>query len=161
LAAVGGFTNSTSSSPHKYIISFIGQDQAGVYVGSTGCTAFPVMAASIQGFLNESKCFIATAAFGSIDVAPVELLRNFRDQILVNSSLGRKVVNWYYQWSPAAAEWLMLHPLLRLPILLLLTPLEGIVWLLLHPFWFLIFALSLGVFLISLGGYKMVKKGNQ
>ncbi len=152
-----GLKNTTDTEVHTYKLSFIGRDQAGLYVGASPveeCLLDPVETSTIQGFLKKSNCFIATAAFGSIDAAPVVLLREFRDTILLPSSLGRSFVHWYYGWSPPAAEWLMLHPVFRLPVLLLLSPLEVIAWLSLHlkVFYFL-FALF-----TSVGGFLFLNK---
>jgi hypothetical protein len=92
-----------------------------------------VKTASVQGFLSQSKCFIATAAFRSFDAAPVSMLREFRDGVLMESALGRAFVRWYYDWSPRAAEWLVEHPEFRYPVLQALIPVEVVAWLMLHP----------------------------
>lgn len=149
-----GFKNSTDDERYPYNVSFLVQDLAGIYTAPsavTSCWIQGVEAASIQGFLKDSKCFIATASFRSADSPPVMLLRKFRDEILMESAWGEKFVNWYYQWSPEPAEWLIEHPLFRYPILLLLAPLEAVAWLCLHP---LIFGLFTGtgiLFLLAVG----------
>jgi hypothetical protein len=48
-------------------------------------------------------CFIATAVFDSPYSPEVELLRKFRDNILLNSLLGRMFVKLYYVVSPPIA----------------------------------------------------------
>lgn len=50
-----------------------------------------------------SKCFIATAAFGNQDITEVIQLREFRDNILVNSSRGRCFISIYGLLSPPIA----------------------------------------------------------
>jgi hypothetical protein len=47
-----------------------------------------------------SRCFIATAAFGSPMAPEVALLRAFRDSWLLTNSPGRIVVEFYYWISP-------------------------------------------------------------
>jgi hypothetical protein len=161
LTPVVGFKNSTSADVHAYQVSFIGQDRAGVYAGPasvSGCLLNPVETATIQGFLGKSNCFVATAAFGSIDSSPVLLLREFRDSILLPSPVGRSFVKWYYHWSPPAAEWLTLHPAFRLPVLLFLSPLEAIAWLCLHPTWVSFFGLALLGLLAALTGNEILKR---
>ena len=41
-------------------------------------------------------CFIATAAFGSYENRWVWVLRDFRDQVLLEHGVGRAFVEWYY-----------------------------------------------------------------
>ncbi len=134
---VGGFVNSTQSIPVPYFLSFIIQDASGIYAPPNptvnSCILEPVYTGAIQGLLSKNGCFIATAAFRSIDATPVVLLREFRDRVLLRSSLGESFVNWYYSWSPGAAEWLNLHPVFRCLVLLSLSPLEMIAWICLHP----------------------------
>jgi hypothetical protein len=43
----------------------------------------------------------------------VQLLRLFRDRLLLSRAWGRSFVNWYYSWSPGAAAWLRGHPFMR------------------------------------------------
>jgi hypothetical protein len=58
-------------------------------------------------------CFVATAAYGSYDHPQVRILRDFRDQVLMSSSLGRDVVGAYYRSGAAPAAWLEQHPSMR------------------------------------------------
>ena len=41
-------------------------------------------------------CFVATAVYGDINAPEVQVLRDFRDHVLMENGLGRKVVNLYY-----------------------------------------------------------------
>jgi hypothetical protein len=58
-------------------------------------------------------CFIATAAFGSYDHPQVRVLREFRDRVLLPSSIGQRVVIGYYRTGSAPAAWLSRHDNLR------------------------------------------------
>jgi hypothetical protein len=129
---VTGFTNSTSSAPVYYKLGVFVRDRAG-FVANSACQVNNVQTADIRGFLQESKCFIATAAYQSGRAAPVMMLRQFRDEILLHFGLGQAFVHWYYRWSPSAADWLIDHPAFRYPVLIALTPVEAVAWLSLHP----------------------------
>ena len=136
---VSGFTNSTATDDHPYQLAFMVKDAAGMIVYS-GCTypATPqVRTSAIYGFLKQGRCFIATASHGTHESPGVRTLRRFRDEVLLKSVPGQAFVNWYYGWSPGAAEWLIEHPVARVPVLMILAPIQLIAWLSLHPQWML------------------------
>ncbi len=76
----------------------------------------------IDGFLNRSTCFIASAAYGEEWDPRLETLRQFRDQILDHFAAGRAFTDWYYSWSPSAAHWLIENPSYRTFVRVLLMP---------------------------------------
>jgi len=49
------------------------------------------------------KCFIATAAFGTPMERHVQILRDFRDRVLLTTSAGQAFVKFYYEVSPPIA----------------------------------------------------------
>jgi hypothetical protein len=51
----------------------------------------------------KTGCFIATAAFGDINSNQVVTLRSFRDEVLLQSRIGRLAVRIYYSVSPTIA----------------------------------------------------------
>lgn len=51
------------------------------------------------------SCFIATAAYGTPLHEDLDVLRDFRDNVLKKNWLGQKFVDWYYANGPAMAEW--------------------------------------------------------
>ncbi len=73
-------------------------------------------------FRTRDSCFIATAAFGSVDMFAVRALRTFRDQYLIPYEWGKSVVQVYYFLSPAIAELIEQSFILRILVILLLTP---------------------------------------
>ena len=68
-------------------------------------------------------CFIATAAYGSLLEPRVVALRQFRDQYLRRTALGRAFIRFYYRHSPPVAAVIARHEWLRLLVRMLLTPL--------------------------------------
>jgi len=58
-------------------------------------------------------CFIATAAYGTSTAKELDVLRSFRDEVLLESSLGSQFVNFYYDVSPPVADFISENSLLR------------------------------------------------
>jgi nitrous oxidase accessory protein NosD len=66
--------------------------------------------AEFKGFW---ECFIATAAYGTDTAEEIDILREFRDEILLPSSSGAKFVYLYYEISPAIANFISQYEVLR------------------------------------------------
>ncbi len=62
-----------------------------------------------SGSSTSSGCYIATMAYGSYDHPQVRVLRNFRDEILAKSFLGRAFIRTYYFVSPKLVSLLKNH----------------------------------------------------
>ncbi len=77
------------------------------------------------------SCFIATAAFGSPLEPRIDVLRDFRDRVLMRSEAGRRFVAFYYAESPPLAATIEEHPFLRRLVRVLLFPVIGMATLLL------------------------------
>jgi hypothetical protein len=62
---------------------------------------------------SASGCFIATAAYGTPMAREIQILREFRDEYLLNNSVGQALVDLYYRGSPPIAEFITEHPVLK------------------------------------------------
>jgi len=80
----------------------------------------------LVGSTGSSKCFIATAAFGSPLHPAVGMLRDFRDTYLLTSGIGRTFVDWYYRVSPPLAAAIAPHAYARVIVRVLLLPAVGL-----------------------------------
>jgi hypothetical protein len=59
------------------------------------------------------ECFIATAVYGTDTAEEIDILREFRDVVLLPSGLGAEFVSLYYEVSPPIAEVISRHDFLR------------------------------------------------
>jgi hypothetical protein len=50
--------------------------------------------------ITDTRCFIATACYGSTDCKELNEFRKFRDEVLLKSKLGETIVKFYYFTSP-------------------------------------------------------------
>jgi len=80
--------------------------------------------------ITNSKCIIATAAFGSELAPPVQFLREFRDQHILMTTSGSSFMNvfntWYYSFSPQVADYERGQPWMQQMVRTLIQPLLGI-----------------------------------
>lgn len=76
-----------------------------------------------------SPCLVATAAYGSELAAPVQFLRQFRDNEVQQTYLGSAFLSafnaWYYTWSPSVAKAENENGLLQFFMRGLITPTIG------------------------------------
>ncbi len=58
-------------------------------------------------------CFIATAAYGTDTAKEIDILREFRDTVLLPNNLGARFISFYYRTSPPIADFISQHEILR------------------------------------------------
>ena len=58
-------------------------------------------------------CFIATAAYGTSTAEEIDVLRAFKDEVLLENSLGSQLVEFYYQTSPPVADFISENDVLK------------------------------------------------
>lgn len=108
---------------------------------------------------GDTRCFIATAAYGHYSKPQVQALRDFRDAYLMKHSVGRAFVQWYYTSSPPAAAFISQHPLLRTLTAWALLPLVGMAYLLVHAATIMLIALpALCLSLIALPALRKISR---
>lgn len=73
------------------------------------------------------SCYIATAAFGAELEDKTDVLRLFRDEYLLNNSVGKAFVKAYYKYSPPLADYIAERDWLRSVVRILLLPIVGLV----------------------------------
>ena len=100
-----------------------------IFLINIEATTPPSTQAPSSGDGGGGGCFIATAAFGSPMEHHVQILRDFRDRYLLDSKLGQKFVNLYYQTSPQIAESISKSNTLRLLTRCFLMPIVGVAYL--------------------------------
>jgi hypothetical protein len=107
-------------------------------------------------------CFIATAAFGSYMDTHVKLLRDFRDEYLLDNTPGKWFVERYYRYGPHGAEYIQKHEHLyiqkhehlRPVVRLALMPLVGLSYILLRANWSLLITSALLLVMLTLAYYR-------
>ncbi len=65
----------------------------------------------IEALLEKNACFMLTAGFGG-DHFIVDYFRQWRDEFLLSFSLGRMFVEFYYDWGPKLAPYILESPYL-------------------------------------------------
>jgi len=58
-------------------------------------------------------CYIATAAYGTDTAREIDILREFRDTVMLPNGLGARFVSLYYRTSPPIADFISQHEALR------------------------------------------------
>jgi uncharacterized repeat protein (TIGR02543 family) len=85
-----------------------------------------VVTATFQVIQTSSGCFIATAAYGSPSGEQLDVLRGFRDGVLLESAAGSQLIALYYGLSPCIADFISGNSFLRTVVRELLV--DPMVW---------------------------------
>jgi hypothetical protein len=93
--------------PRKFIGS--GGTELAVHLGDDDVEWLLSMIPQIKS-VQPGACFIATVCYGDYDASEVRILRHFRDETLLRSAGGCRLMDMYYRVSPPLARWLARHP---------------------------------------------------
>jgi uncharacterized repeat protein (TIGR02543 family) len=85
-----------------------------------------IVTATFQVTSTTGGCFIATAAYGSPAAEQLDVLREFRDGVLLESAAGSQFVALYYRLSPPIADFISGNSFLRTLVRELLV--DPVVW---------------------------------
>jgi len=130
----------TADTIYYYRVKAYCADSDSVYSNETSATlseandTTPAAAApaAAGGGGGGGGCFIATAAFGSLLEPHVQILRDFRDRVLLNYSAGKAFVRFYYRNSPPIADKIATSEGLRLITRVMLMPVIAVAYLIMH-----------------------------
>jgi len=86
------------------------------------------MANNSVEFTPDDVCFIATAAFGSMQHSNLHILRDFRDNYLLPTGPGQWFVKQYYDYSPPIARWISGNEIAKTVTRVLLLPMILLAW---------------------------------
>ncbi|MBC7113648.1 MAG: IPT/TIG domain-containing protein, partial [Candidatus Methanomethyliales bacterium] len=139
---------SATLSEGKHSVSLTVKDTSGNT--ATANWSFTVRAQPQQA---GSRCIIATATYGSESAPQVQLLRDFRDNIVLKTFAGSSfmaVFNaWYYSWSPPVASAIEPDPLLKAITRAVLQPLLNILQTATATFSLFTFNAELGIVVVG------------
>ena len=102
----------------------------------------------IQELLKKNACFLLTAGFGE-DHFIIDYFRNFRDQILASTYLGRSFIHVYYELAPKYALMIYQHEGIRLLV-------RGFAYTLyfIFNFYYIFVATFIGIFIYFIYGKR-------
>jgi hypothetical protein len=85
-----------------------------------------VVTATFQVISTATGCFVGSAAYGSPLAEQLDVLREFRDGVLLESAAGSQLVALYYRLSPPMADFISGNSFLRTMVRELLV--DPVVW---------------------------------
>jgi hypothetical protein len=88
--------------------------RAGVFDFTAKVTDAAYIAATAELSITiEAVCFVASAAYGTDTAKEIDILREFRDEVLLPNSVGARFISLYYEISPPIADFVSQHLILR------------------------------------------------
>lgn len=99
-----GEFNGNNSSDITHTYNSAGTKLGIVTIESDGDTLELQCATHLEDVEPTGGCFIATAAFGTPMAREIQILRDYRDTVMMKNKLGRFLVDVYYAVSPPLAD---------------------------------------------------------
>ena len=97
----------------SFTVGGVQASQTAPWVSGQIDTNFDLTIAASNGSWFPLPCFIATATYGTDTGEEINLLREFRDVVLLSSGPGTEFVSLYYEVSPPIASVISQHEFLR------------------------------------------------
>lgn len=126
-AAVPGLTNGTTYCFRAAVVDKAGNIRGFTALANIDNIESKATPEEVNGLLDEGNCFIATAAYGNPLNEKIDTFRQFRDEVLLKFSWGKKLVAFYYENSKPLAIEIFKHPWAQ-------TMTRAMLW----PLWFVI-----------------------
>ena len=172
--AVKESTNSELTLSIIYDVFFIGHEEQTVFNSKEALENTPYLEVVYDDPNAEGGgCLIATATYGSEMAPQVQMLREIRDNSLLQTQSGKSFMQgfneFYYSFSPAVADYERQNPVFKEAVRLLITPLISSLSILNYVvldsessvlgYGLSIIALNVGIYVVSpVLGLKIVKK---
>ena len=129
-SSVSFSSNATLSESYKRYVFQEWKNSTGEAVESPQTVFKPEKYVAVYRELSAFPCIIATVTFGSEVTPEVQLLRGFRDHLVLSTHAGSAFMDafnlWYYSFSPQVADFIAAHEVLRGPVRVALYPLLSI-----------------------------------
>ncbi len=101
---------------------------------------------TIEALLKKNGCFLLTAGFNG-DHPIIDYFRNFRDETLSDSKLGRLFIKFYYKWGPKMAPYVLENPWLAKTVR---GGAKVTYWVMQSRFWVALLVFSMGLLLSTM-----------
>ncbi len=97
-------TDVVSGQTYFYVVTAVDETNLQNESDNSNEASAAPLALSAFGSSAGSGCFVATSAFGTPMAEEVQVLSRFRDECLLNTTFGRRLVSIYYKIGPMVAR---------------------------------------------------------
>jgi hypothetical protein len=104
---VSDYTKFEAAKAELVFVLFMLRELEGIHNDSNEYREFKQRKIDLEAYLESEQkkgCYIATMAYGDYDHPQVMILRQFRDEVLDNSDVGKWFIKTYYYYSPKLVE---------------------------------------------------------
>ena len=151
-------TGLSASTTYYYRVASYNNGGSSSYSNEANGTTLAASGGGGDGGGGGGGCFIATAAFGSPMERHVQILRDFRDRLLLHSYAGKAFVEFYYGASPAIADKIARNEGLRFMTRTMLMPVIGVAYLMLRHGILITFVVLIAIILTVTLTIRLLRK---